>query len=745
MNSHFIDGAAHSDRLQSLTKIIDGINVFIKTRSPKKTREPQCCKCSTHLVLLHGWMGTLDDMDEIADGLLQPADGDILNCCTAILLDLPYHGGSANVSPADMPGAAEIVCRALSMTLSSLPATICSGTPLSLLGYSLGGRIALEMYTIQRSNETWSSALPINSLILLSSAPPPLKAQHNAIRKQTTDIATTLSSMTTVSQFKSWLRDSWYTAPMWGNLADDFRFEHILERRSRNFSLAQRSAWSKAVISLDRTTMTIAQQSQAESSIPILFVYGEDDVKYASFGPAFQTIFPSVKTVAIPNAGHNVLAQAMQTVSIEVGSFLRLSFSTSGTESSSITLEHINTTKYSLPLVSPMKVGQSILSRREGLLVSIKTNTAVTGIGDICPLKGLHTETVSSIEDELQQFSKRLRTNMRRSFCVRCVSLPDIDRFTESLSPVARCGVECALVYVFSYMSGVRTDKFIHRLLQPLILCNCKKPLHGSDVIHINGVLPRFGNSEKSCKHQSENRYLSYVLNSPFQTVKLKVGSARSVADDAQAVSEAARACTEMGKSLRLDANRAWELSEYFEFEHQLGDHASSIEFIEEPVKNGAKLHELLQRRDGKKTRGKLRIALDESLDDQSLDTVRALATYCTALVVKPAVVGGLTKISQLVNIAAKSGCTVIISSVFDSGVGLAWSALIASVCDNVVNHSYGSRMPSHGLGTFSQLTQDVYNPGFGQRCLRSDGVSVDMAQCHNFLESASQSLQPVL
>lgn len=734
---------SYENGLRSFVRNIDGINITVKTRSPEKTGDPKCCKCATHLVLLHGWMGSLHDMEEIGDSLLL-TEGVSQNCCTAILLDLPYHGESVNVLPTNMPAVATAICRTLSVLLFRFPPSICSGTPLSLLGYSLGGRIAFEMYmTSHYSTHVTSPAITINSLILLSSAPPPPKAQHEAIRNRTTKTATALSSLTTAAQYVTWLRDSWYTAPMWGGLRNDPRFEHMLEVRRRRFSLTRRSAWSKAVTNLDQTSMTIPQRKQVRPSVPILFVHGEDDDKYASFGAVFQSMLPSAQTVAIPGAGHNVLAQALEAVTIKVGSFLHSLVFGSQMDSSKVTIEHVHLMKYSLPLVHPMKVGQSVLKSREGLLVSVGTNIAVTGIGDVCPLEGLHTQIFSSVEAELRQFSKRLQTSGHKSFCVRCVSPSDIDRFTESLSPIIRCGLECALINVFSCATGVRIDRFIHRLLQPLIHCKCETSFHGdSGTIHVNGVLPRHGKPEEQQGRESGNRYLSYVLNSPFHTVKLKVGSASSIDSDAWAVSEAVRACTETGKSLRLDANRAWELSEYLRFEHQLGDHASSLEFIEEPVKDGSQLHDLFRRRNEDKACGKLRIALDESLDDQSLDSIRSLAMHSTAMVVKPAVVGSLTNVSQLANIAVQSGCTLIISSVFDSGVGLAWGALIASVCDNLVNSYRGSRMPCHGLGTFSYLVQDVCQPGFVQYCLRSDDVTVDIAQCHEFLRRLSEKTQ---
>lgn len=82
-----------------------------------------------------------------------------------------------------------------------------------------------------------------------------------------------------------------------------------------------------------------------------------------------------------------------------------------------------------------------------------------------------------------------------------------------------------------------------------------------------------------------------------------KKGSDCTVADDAQAVVEAARANTGMGKSVKLNANLPWELGEYFESENNHSDHALTIEFVAKAIKDGQHVHELLQRRQGKNSR----------------------------------------------------------------------------------------------------------------------------------------------
>lgn len=60
----------------------------------------------------------------------------------------------------------------------------------------------------------------------------------------------------------------------------------------------------------------------------------------------------------------------------------------------------------------------------------------------------------------------------------------------------------------------------------------------------------------------------------------------------------------------------------------------------------------------------------------------------CAAFVIKLSVVGGLSRSAKLCRLARRLGAEVVLSSAFESGVGLAHAAIFASCFATEGNHS---------------------------------------------------------
>lgn len=722
---------------------IDGLSIVVKQRSAATDRQTGCCKCKTHLVLFHGWLGTSLDMSDVAVNLLlNESLGN--QCCCAILVDIPYHGGSIDLQPNNLPAAAILILHSISVLLTRLPPSICRGPPLTLIGYSLGGRLALEMYDqVVHSKQNFPFLPELYALILVSSAPPANHDQLGTIRKHATTTASKLTSVESSFQFAEWLQSYWYATQMWGNIRTSPYFDKMIKRRVDNFSTHQRDAWAEAVVALDRSSMTSLPGTDIKS-FPVLYMHGTHDLKYASFVPIYQTIFHTLQSTAIPAAGHNVILQAPQAVVKSFVSFLSSTFRNVDKKQVHFCLKTLDVVPYSIPLVRPIKIGKGTLIHREGVYLLIGTDVGIKGVGEVSPLPGLHSQSLSDVEKELGQLREQFCLLSQYSICSFCVKLLDFEVFTDFLPPVVCHGVECALIHIVAQVCGNRENNIVARLVQPLVAPEHSLLDRISNFVSINGVLPRNGVSENTQQNFAENAYLSFVLDSPYRTVKLKVGTSSEIVEDARAVTDAAQACMEAGKTLRLDANREWELEDFLKFELELEEFKHGIEFIEEPVKDGSQLKELLTH-GCRESRGRLPIALDESLDDQSFEWVQDFAQHCSALVVKPAVTGSLKKISRYGNIARHTNCDIVISSVFESGIGIAWNAILASVYDTFINCSGACSKPSHGLGTFAYLAPRMQDPDFVQSCLTTDRSIVDVNRCHYFLNQFVKQMNPHL
>jgi len=95
-------------------------------------------------------------------------------------------------------------------------------------------------------------------------------------------------------------------------------------------------------------------------------------------------------------------------------------------------------------------------------------------------------------------------------------------------------------------------------------------------------------------------------------------------------------------------------------------------------------------------------VALDESLADMEPEALED-HRYARAVVLKPTLLGGITRTLRFARLASRLGVRPVISSAYETGVGtLALVALAAGVGDEEV--------PA-GLDTYRRLAGDVIRP----------------------------------
>lgn len=210
--------------------------------------------------------------------------------------------------------------------------------------------------------------------------------------------------------------------------------------------------------------------------------------------------------------------------------------------------------------------------------------------------------------------------------------------------------------------------------------------------VGVNATIPSVGSSAAAEAAQQS-------LESGFVTLKVKAGAERETDVLVERI-RAIRAAVGPGVRLRLDANGAWDLATAED--RLLAIAQFDIEYVEQPVA----AHDV----DGLaelRRRVRVPIAADEAAE--SVHAVRALlaADAVDVLVVKPARVGGPTAVAQIAEIAAERGVPVVISTLFETGVGIAAALAAAAVLPEV----HASRLadpPDHGLATAGLLDHDL-------------------------------------
>ncbi len=185
-----------------------------------------------------------------------------------------------------------------------------------------------------------------------------------------------------------------------------------------------------------------------------------------------------------------------------------------------------------------------------------------------------------------------------------------------------------------------------------------------------------------------------------YRTLKLKAGARDTVGELAVRVASVRDAVGD-GIALRLDANGTWTLDEASARCDALVPYG--LQYVEQPMAPAA-LDDAAELR--RRVGAGVRVAADEAVT--SLDAARLLldAGAADVLVVKPARVGGPVVVAEIARLAAEHGVPVVISSLFETGVGLALGLRCAALLPDVPGWAAAQR--DHGLATADLLVDDL-------------------------------------
>lgn len=189
------------------------------------------------------------------------------------------------------------------------------------------------------------------------------------------------------------------------------------------------------------------------------------------------------------------------------------------------------------------------------------------------------------------------------------------------------------------------------------------------------------------------------ALEAGFGTLKLKAGAEREtevLVDRLRAVRDAVGPAVR----LRIDVNGAWDLETAVERLEAIRRFA--IEYVEQPLGGDDPIALAELRR-----RVRVPLAADEAVT--SVRAARALleAGAVDVLVVKLARVGGPVAALQIAELAAERNVPVVISTLFETGVGIA-AGLAAAAGLPDVGGVAGEGPPDHGLATGGLLENDL-------------------------------------
>jgi O-succinylbenzoate synthase len=319
---------------------------------------------------------------------------------------------------------------------------------------------------------------------------------------------------------------------------------------------------------------------------------------------------------------------------------------------------------YSLPLSRALTLKGATLRRREGLLLRVSGDDGSEGWGESAPLPGSSEESLDEAAVQLRQLTGSMIDSRVTGELLDPEGsfVSELERFGPT--PSVRFGLELAVWNLQAASSGKTLPELVAR--QPRATVPASGLLSGRP----DEVLVEAGR----------------MKDEGYRTVKLKVGG-RSVKEDIGLVRDLVE---ELGDdiSVRLDANRAWGYEEAAGFVRA----APRFEYIEEPLADPARMPDLT-------LRFGIPVALDESLvgmEPEELEEHR----YARAVVLKPTMLGGISRTLRMTEHAIRLGMTPVVSSAYESGVGTA--ALVALAA------GIGEHPVPAGLDTYRVMAEDV-------------------------------------
>jgi o-succinylbenzoate synthase len=314
-----------------------------------------------------------------------------------------------------------------------------------------------------------------------------------------------------------------------------------------------------------------------------------------------------------------------------------------------VKIESITIQQYCRRLAAPLTLAQGVISERKGVIIRVVAENGLTGLGEAAPLIGFSPD---SIETATKTLSGLDRTMHGKEIPDSIVRIGDMVRQAiPAGNPATVFGMETALCD----LAAQKADKSLSSWLASEPLVN----------IPVNYLMT--GEADNWIRVASE------IKRGGYKTVKIKVGGGEPTRD----VAIVRQAVDVLGNdiALRLDANRRWSFDSALQILNDLRE--CNIEYVEEPLSMGnfpalARL----------KAETGVRIALDETLAEAGDIESLMAGGLVDVVIVKPTVLGGIRRTLELAEKAHRHGRPVVITSMFESEIGLAALVhLAAAVC----------------------------------------------------------------
>jgi len=300
---------------------------------------------------------------------------------------------------------------------------------------------------------------------------------------------------------------------------------------------------------------------------------------------------------------------------------------------------------------------------REGFIIKISSN-GFCGFGEAAPLQGVSKETMPEVLAQLKRLQSGLIKQPIPSHVGKLNGGFKSWLKAHDLASSVQFAIELAILNLVAAAQNITISQLMSNVEHPSI--------------QINGLLQ--GNKEE-IRSQAQK-----MLEQGFHAFKLKVSGD---VDDAIDKVLMLTPIIEGKAVLHIDANQQWSIAQAVKFGHEVG--LTTVDYIEEPFKDFKDAGDFFMKTT-------IPVALDETLQTRSIEQFKSIDGL-EIMIIKPTVLGGIEASHQLIQKAHGAGMSTVISSCYESSVGILGLANLAGA---------SSRHQGAGLDTLKWFRSDV-------------------------------------
>lgn len=165
-----------------------------------------------------------------------------------------------------------------------------------LLGYSMGGRVALHVALEISRRKLWRAC---DRLVLISASPGIADAEERAMRRERdAALAEEILAASSAAAFY----ETWRRAPLIAT--QDRMSEPWRSRLSRSRASADKSFWARALTKIGTGSLPPLWENLSEIDVETVLVCGTEDAKFSGIAAAMRLRLPRSRIVRVPGCGH---------------------------------------------------------------------------------------------------------------------------------------------------------------------------------------------------------------------------------------------------------------------------------------------------------------------------------------------------------------------------------------------------------------------------------------------------------